>query len=544
MSVIRKIAVDLTPLLVGGENGGAKVFILELLKLLGKMHKNCEFILLTRKESNEELSLLDAANMRRIVVYGNGAPLPLIEISAHNLKHDYSVTSFFVNFKKYFDKIKSSESQGSDSLIKGLGVDLLFCPFTAMTYADSEVPTVCTLYDWQHRSYPQFFDPAEVAHRDQILEIACNQAAAIALISNFSKNDTLKFSTINISRLRTIYLKISRRTRPSGDEESQIMDSLELMPNQYFLYPANFWKHKNHEILFMAFLLARQNGLSRDIKLVCTGALGDRSDFLINAAKKMGLEHSVLFPGYLSTQDLSVIMLNAMGLVFPSLYEGFGLPPIEAMSLGIPVICSSSSSLPEIVSDAAILIDPRRPKDISEALISISKDQAIRNRYVELGKKRADFFSDSLGMAKEYWDLFEYAVDNPNKKSVLTGIYDDGGWLKERFKVHIWSVESLKELQLLIEAPPLGPHKKIKLEVRYPKDKGCHEFFINKGTTKIINIPLKRNGAIEFFIKSTFVPDLLVGNGDKRKLSLILKSCLVTTKDGNNIKLYSEAHLK
>ena len=542
--MIKTIAIDLTPVLPGGENGGAKVFLLELLKSLASYRPNVNFILLTRSESHEELRFLDRENMNRLLVLVDGAPIApeKIAFSLKRLNSNF-LSRFFESFKKIFSPSSSGEKfvGQQNSLMRILGAELLFCPFTAMTYADTSVPSVSTIYDWQHRVYPQFFEPTEVIQRDQTLDFVSRHAAAIATISDFSRCDTLKYGGVDSSRVKTIYLRMANRTNKIASNDMSIFQKMNIQPHKYFIYPAKFWKHKNHEMLLTGFRIAIHTGLSPDFKLILTGAPSSRRNFLMSAAKKMGLEDSVLFPGYLSTHELSILMKNSRGLVFPSLYEGFGLPPVEAMSAGVPVACSNFASLPEIVSSAAALFDPRKPEEIAKKMLLLQDDGALREGLIELGLNRAAIFADSERMTHEYWNLFEQAVLRPNKTSVITGVYPDGGWLQERFRVEVTFSDGLKNLELEVEAPGINKDDKIELRVRN-EDSGLNtqNIFVENGAKKKISIDLIGAGAIYFEVLNTFTPDEVLGNGDKRKLSLILKSCRINMVDESYIELFSE----
>lgn len=542
--MINTIAIDLTPVLPGGENGGAKVFLLELLNSLATYRPNVKFILLTRSESHKELHFLDRENMKRLLVLVDGATIPpeKIAFSLKRLNSNF-LSRFFESFKKLFFPLSSEEKSlgKQNSLMQILGADLLFCPFTAMTYADPGIPSVSTIYDWQHRVYPQFFEPTEVIQRDQTLDFVCRHAAAIATISDFSRCDTLKYGGVDSTRVKTIYLRMANRTNKIASDDFSIFQKINIQPQKYFIYPANFWRHKNHEMLLTAFRIAIHTGLSTDFKLILTGAPSARRNFLMSAAKKMGLEDSVLFPGYLSTHELSILMKNSRGLVFPSLYEGFGLPPIEAMSLGVPVACSNFASLPEIVSSAVSLFDPRQPEEIAKNMLLLQNDGALREGLIELGLKRAAFFADSQRMTQEYWSLFEQAVLCPNKKFTITGVYPDGGWLQECFRVEVIFSDSLKNLELEIEAPAINKDNRIGLRIRTEgPNVNTQNIFVENGTKKKISIDLIGAGAIYFEVLNTFTPDEVLGNGDKRKLSLILKSCRINKVDGSFIELFSE----
>jgi glycosyltransferase involved in cell wall biosynthesis len=118
----------------------------------------------------------------------------------------------------------------------------------------------------------------------------------------------------------------------------------------------------------------------------------------------------ILFPGYLPNAELAALIANCTGVIFPSLFEGFGLPIIEAMAAGVPVACSNITSLPEVAAEAAILFDPRVPTQIVQAMIALVEDETLRAQLIQAGLQRAAEFSDSGRMAREYWQLFQHAL--------------------------------------------------------------------------------------------------------------------------------------
>lgn len=386
------IAVDLTPVLPGGDNGGAKVFVLELLRVLAEMKPHISFILLTQDSSHEELALMDRSNMRRIKVL--------------DASHSSRVSKYFLS---------------------DLNIDLLFCPFTAPTYAETGIPVVCTVYDLQYRTYPEFFAPEDVAHRDRVFRDACKKATILTAISDYSRDTAIEHGKIEPERIGTIYLRMARRISYELDEsDDNVLSRLRVASGRYLIYPANFWKHKNHEMLLTAFGIACNSGIEKEIKLVCTGAPGERQEWLKRAARAMGLDERVIFPGYLPNDELAVLMANAVGMVFPSLYEGFGLPVIEAMAFGIPVACSNTRSLPEVAGDAALLFDPRSPEKMAESIISLTTDHRLREQLVRAGQLRAAEFSDSRQMAMDYWALFQKAAGAADEeRNYLSGVWSD-----------------------------------------------------------------------------------------------------------------------
>lgn len=404
----KTIAVDLTPVLPGGENGGAKVFVLELIQMLANMKPDTQFIVLTRESSHHELAFLDRSNVRRVTVLYEG-----IQIKS-TLSTGLRILSWSKRtarrWKKSILKRLKNKKPLSGRRLHDLDVDLLYCPFTSLHLAEPGIPTVCTIYDLQYKTYPEFFTREDVAHRDHVFLEACKRATALTAISEYSRRSAIAHGNLDTSRIRTIYLRMALRISPREFQENQLLDNLGLTAYKYLLYPANFWKHKNHELLLTAFRIACSEGLEPEIKLVCTGAPTERQQFLIGKTRSMGLENRVLFPGYLPNDELAHLLTNCTGMIFPSLYEGFGLPIIEAMAAGVPVACSNTRSLPEVADGAAMLFDPENPEQIAWAMLFLAGKEPLRKQLIQEGLQRAATFSDQEQMAREYWEIFEDAL--------------------------------------------------------------------------------------------------------------------------------------
>jgi hypothetical protein len=220
-----------------------------------------------------------------------------------------------------------------------------------------------------------------------------------SVIDRFPEAQT-KISAIPIGAPRPLVI-------PSNEFQQQFLGEHGLTPGKYLLYPANFWRHKNHEVLLMAFRLFREKYPESEIKLVLTGALKDRRVLLEKAAEKMELSPWIWFAGFLPEDALATLYKNARALIFPSLYEGFGIPVLEAMMMGIPVACSRVASLPEVAGDAAVYFDPHNPTEISDAIEQIVFDDHLRDRLIAKGYQQAMAFSGIVGVADQYINLFE-----------------------------------------------------------------------------------------------------------------------------------------
>jgi glycosyltransferase involved in cell wall biosynthesis len=405
---VTTVAVDLTPVLPGGENGGAKGFALALVAHLAAHAPAASFVVLTQAASHDELSRLDSANVRRVQVVGaaasrarsglfGSATLALSRLPARP-RASLAALGYRANAR-----LKRSGARG---LLRREAADVLLCPFTAPTFRVPGIPTVCTVYDRQYRAYPQFFAIEDAVLRECAYADACRHGNALAAISDFTRGEALEDGSVAPARISTIALRLARRLAPSPADEGTLA-RLGLEAGRYLLYPANFWRHKNHEMLLDAFAIARARGLDPAMKLVCTGEPGARQAWLAEAARRMGLDAMMSFPGFLAQAELDALLARAAGLVFPSLYEGFGLPVAEAMAAGIPVACGDRTALPEVAGGAALLFDPRRPAAIADAMIAITRDEALRARLVADGLKRAEAFLDGERMAREYWALIE-----------------------------------------------------------------------------------------------------------------------------------------
>ena len=428
------IAVDLTLVQPGGDNGGAKVFMLELIGLLSRMHPQTRFIILTRQSSHEELAFLDGHNVQRVMTVADLPPAALEEAKETRRPVRTADTAVRLaawikrTLKRWKRSVQKRTGRAEPSVpdvpktLRDRGVDLLYCPFTSLEHAEAGIPSVCTIYDLQYKTYPEFFPPEEVAHRDRVFMDACRHAAGLAVISEYSRQSAIRHGNLDPSRIRMISLRMANRIVPTKTQDdrpsNELFDRLGVEKKQYFLYPANFWQHKNHEMLLTAFTLAISEGLPPEIKLVCTGAPTDRQKVVIDKAHGMGLFGRVIFPGYLPNNELAALLSQSIAMIFPSLYEGFGMPVIEAMATGVPVACSNTRSLPEVTAGAALLFNPERPEKIAEAMVSLAGNEALRRGLVAAGLLRALEFADQERMAKEYWELFEEAMLVHHRQSI------------------------------------------------------------------------------------------------------------------------------
>jgi glycosyltransferase involved in cell wall biosynthesis len=226
-------------------------------------------------------------------------------------------------------------------------LDVVHYPLT-VPIPTTDAPTVVTLHDIQHRDHPDFFGAARRSFRRVAYDRAARSAAAVVVPSEFVRERALDVLELDPTRIHVIALAIDHHVFAPGPEE----------PEPFVLYPARPWPHKNHVRLFEAFAALRST--RPRLRLVLTGGGHERLGPLPEGVESLGV---------VSTAALASLYRRAACLVFPSLYEGFGLPPLEAMACGCPVAAATSGAIPEVCGDAAVYFDPTDVEAMARAMI-------------------------------------------------------------------------------------------------------------------------------------------------------------------------------
>lgn len=266
-------------------------------------------------------------------------------------------------------------------IYKELNSQLLFSPIPeAPLYNNCRF--IVTAFDLIPLRFPNRVSPLAIYHKYYTPEVF-KQAQHIICISESTANDITKFYKIPDKKITPIMLAYdSNHFRPVLKDHSQHL---------YFLYIGRHDPYKNISRVISAFADLNPN---REYQLWLSGPSDDRyTPALKKQVQELGLTDRVKFLDYVPYDDLPKIISGAIALVFPSLWEGFGLPVLEAMACGTPVITSNLSSLPEVAGDAAILIDPYNVEEIADAMQAIANDSGLRAKLSALGLARASLFS-------------------------------------------------------------------------------------------------------------------------------------------------------
>ena len=250
-------------------------------------------------------------------------------------------------------------------------------------------PYLLTVHDMSLERLKGHHPIGKRLYTKRLIPYAAGRASLLLTNSEFSKWDIVRFLGIPEDRIRVTRLAASHIFRPTTREERAGVLRAHELDGPYFLYLGNIEPRKNLDRLLEAFASIP----SSDQILVIAGNSWFRGKRVVRKAAELKLGARVRFLDYLPRRELPALIGGAMAFVYPSLFEGFGLPVLEAMACGKPVITSSTSSLEEIAGDAAMLVDPKRTDKIAEALVAVGEDRALREDLSAKSLKRAAQFS-------------------------------------------------------------------------------------------------------------------------------------------------------
>lgn len=367
---MKRIGIDVS-VLASGQKTGVGVYCFNLIDNLLKIDKTDHFILFAlhplgktsndilhfKKYPNVKLKIykLPVQSFRRLLILWQTINFPLIETLIGKV-------DIFHSFNTFIPPQKTGRS-------------------------------VATFYDLSSIYYPAFHKKQTSKLDDLRFKRMVKKSDLILTISRFSKNEFLqkwpgkKVEVIYPAPRGIFYQKINE------SENESVLKKYNL-EKRYFLFVGTLEPRKNVERLIKAFSVFTDGGSA---SLVIVGSNGWLSDDIYYLPKKLGIDERVKFLDYVEDKDLPALYRSALCLIYPSLYEGFGLPAVEAFKMGIPVITSNNSSLSEIGKNSAVLIDPMDTEKITDAMRKIFTNARLRNTLIKKGRIKAKEFSWEKG---------------------------------------------------------------------------------------------------------------------------------------------------
>ncbi len=253
---------------------------------------------------------------------------------------------------------------------------------------------VITVHDLAHRLYPQFFTEEMNRHLLRHLETAAKEAEHIITISENTKKDLVEVIRVDPEKITVIYVAASEIYRPIDDTEKLNQVRMKYGTGDSFIgFFGTIEPRKNIVGLVEAFKMLKARRPDIGHRLVIAGQKGWKYEESFAAIAGSGIEDQIILTGYVPEEDLPLLMNASDLVVYPSFYEGFGMPPLEAMACGRPVVTSDTSSMPEAVGDAAVMVDPKDVEGLSQAMENVLSDEQLALKMREKGLERAKLFS-------------------------------------------------------------------------------------------------------------------------------------------------------
>lgn len=367
-----RIAVN-TRLLLQGKLEGIGWFSKETLSRVVKNHPEHEFIFFFDRPYSEEFVF--APNVTPVVV-------------APQARHPFLyITWTEISIPRMLRKYKA---------------DVYFSP-EGLGSLRTKVPTCITIHDLAFLHYPGFVDKLHRWHYSRYQPRFAQKAKQIVAVSEYTKSDVVDKYGIAPEKISVVYNGAHQEYRPLDYETKKSIKEQYTDGKEYFIFTSAIHPRKNVVNLLKAFVQFKRRQKS-GMKLVIVGRMAWQTDEIEKSKRLMPFKEDVIWTGYLDVKELARVTAAAYAMVYPSLFEGFGIPIVEAMQCEVPVITSTTSSMPEVGGDAALLADPEKPEDIAEKMGMIYKDERLRARLVAAAREQAQKFSWDKS-AEALWEV-------------------------------------------------------------------------------------------------------------------------------------------
>jgi len=364
-------------------SGGVEQTIIGLASGLSKLDDGEEeYLFLTYSDSNDWLKPYVGGRCR--ILPGPDAPARKQTLKARLGAALPRLRSFYHKLKPVVDEAVRLER--SDATIEKARVDVMH--FTLQTAFLTDVPSIYQPHDLQHLHLPQFFSARERTCREVYYRAFCEQARIVVVMSSWGKTDLIRHYGLPADKIHVIPWGPVLSAYPIPVEEDLCATRQKFnLKESFVLYPARTWPHKNHLGLLDGLAILRDEYHLR-VPVVCTGTTDDFFPVVRKRMLDLHMQDQVRFLGFVSPLELQCLYRLSRGLVFPSRFEGWGMPVAEAFWIGTPAACSRIPPLADFAGNSAILFDPEQPREIADGLRRLSVDEGLRSVLVERGRER------------------------------------------------------------------------------------------------------------------------------------------------------------
>jgi glycosyltransferase involved in cell wall biosynthesis len=366
-----RIAVDCR---IGNSQQGVGTAVLALAKALSDSKvEDQEYTFIVRESMLEWLAPY---------IYG---PCKLVGIPASRFSAVKAALRWIAPLRFLWHKVRGRiiHIPVSDGYVEAQQFDVVHFP-TQTAYL-TDLPSIYQPWDLQHLHYPHFFSKAEFDLRERYYRAFCDRALYVCVQAEWTKQDVINQYGLQADKVVVIPWGsvFDAYKAPSAEATRATMEKYGL-PSHFIFYPAVTWPHKNHQVILRALhILKSEQGIVPHVYF--TGSSAQHRPVLDKLAQELGVFDQVHFLGFLTPEELQAVFSAATAMVFPSKFEGFGLPILEAFHARLPVLSSNATTLPEVAGDAALYFDPDSPAELASLMRLILDTPEVREELIRKG---------------------------------------------------------------------------------------------------------------------------------------------------------------
>ncbi len=369
-----------TRLLLQGKLEGIGHFTHELLKRIVLAHPEHQFFFFFDRPYHESF------------VYANNVTPIVLKPQARHPFLFYAFTEFAI-----------------PKALKKYKIDVYFSP-DGLGLTKPKVPTIVAFHDLAFLHFPQYVSKLEKWHYHTYFPKFAQSASHIVAVSEYTKTDLVKHYQVLPEKVSVVYNGVKDIYKPLDYAVQQQIRDTYTQGHSYFLFVSAIHPRKNVLNLLKAFVKFKRFQKT-NMKLVMVGRMAWQTKEIEEAKELMPFKDDVIWMGYMEAEALSLLMGSAYALVYPSFFEGFGIPIADALACNIPVITSNVSSMPEVGGDAALYVDPHSVEDITAKLSFLYKDEALRNKLIANCQSQVAKFNWDTS-ADKLWQIIEDVFKN------------------------------------------------------------------------------------------------------------------------------------
>ena len=367
-------------------NGGGYTYLTELLCALSESAEGSNHTFVVFTPYPENLQEIIHSKWIQIV------KIPRYSIVPYGFFEglQFAIGFFFNKFFNYIPKIdKYRYANRFEKIAKSHNIDFVWFPTPVSIPVN--IPNLATVWDLQHRVQPWFPEVEEKGiweNREAFYSRYLQRASIVVVGTETGRKEVGRFYQIPSERIRILPLPTPRFSLTKPSNSGHYILKKYTIPENFLFYPAQFWSHKNHANLLIALKILKQKH-NISVPLVLVGSDKGNETYIHKLIQKLELSYQVYILGFVPLEDMTALYKNALALTFMTFFGPDNIPPLEAFALGCPVIASKVSGAEDQLGDAALLVDPKSPEQIADAIFSLYNSPDLRKTLIERGSKRA-----------------------------------------------------------------------------------------------------------------------------------------------------------